>query len=149
MIFRGTAAWPRNRKTDTEQPNSRSSARYLRLRQFRPAERGIGRLSSGTVPCDSAVGAVDWEAVCDLARIIPGRNHFVVSAIHVNPLQSLELDQIRRTDGSLAALPSKPDLIYAALSDRPVGPPSRTALSDRPVEPPYQAAAESDRERVI
>jgi hypothetical protein len=41
------------------------------------------------------------------------RNHFVVSAIHVNPLTIIWLDQmIHRTDGSLAAIPSKPDLIW-------------------------------------
>jgi len=39
------------------------------------------------------------------------RNHFVVSAIHVNPLAIIWLDQIHRHDGSLVAIPSEPDLI--------------------------------------
>jgi hypothetical protein len=39
------------------------------------------------------------------------RHHFVVSAIYVNPLTIIWLDQIHRQDGSLVAIPSKPDLI--------------------------------------
>jgi hypothetical protein len=40
----------------------------------------------------------------------------LVSAIQLNPLQIIGLDQIHRPGGSLAVIPSKPDLIPAALS---------------------------------
>jgi hypothetical protein len=46
-----------------------------------------------------------------LDRIKPGRNRFVVAAIHVNPFTIMGFDQIRRTGGSPAAIPSKPDPI--------------------------------------
>jgi hypothetical protein len=46
-----------------------------------------------------------------LERIMFSRNHFVVSAIYVNPLTIIWLDQIHRTDGSPQTIPSKPDLI--------------------------------------
>jgi hypothetical protein len=39
------------------------------------------------------------------------RNRFVVSAKYVNPLTIIWLDRIHRHDGSLAAIPSEPDLI--------------------------------------
>jgi hypothetical protein len=41
------------------------------------------------------------------------RNRFVVSANCVNPLYIIQSDQILRHDGSLVAIASEPDLIWA------------------------------------
>jgi len=53
----------------------------------------------------------EFRRISRLERIMFDRNHFVVSAIHVNPLTIIWLDQIHRYNGSFAAIPSKPDPI--------------------------------------